>query len=86
MGLTCAITLIFATVLFTGKILYERLLFWSKSNAKYLWLDYLLADFCYNGPNIGLDAALNLDDQPIDVLERRRRGHEYLEKQLVDTK
>jgi hypothetical protein len=81
MGTVAKLTLAFVLVSLVFKKLYEYLVFLLKSNWKYKFLDSL-AGYIYYGPDIGVDKSLALDCPTPQVLERRRRGQEYLSSKL----
>eukprot|EP00978_Attheya_sp_CCMP212_P026214 scaffold85750_cov34-Attheya_sp.AAC.1 len=53
----------------------------TQGNLKYRFLNFL-ADFIYYGDEIGVDATLSLDEPDAALLERRLKGHAYLESTL----
>jgi len=76
-----SVTFAFMGVILVWSYIREWMEFTLNSNLKYRFLDFL-ANFIYYGPNIGVEASLQLDDPATGVLKRRLKGHEYLESKL----
>ena len=77
------VTLVFMAVSLAWSHLMERIDFArkSRSNLKYKFLDGL-ASFIHYGPDIGVRGSLSLDGASSEVVNRRLKGHEYLESKL----
>eukprot|EP00980_Cylindrotheca_fusiformis_P005104 scaffold1083_cov114-Cylindrotheca_fusiformis.AAC.8 len=76
-----SLTLAFIAISLMWSHLVERIQFLTRSNLKYRILDFL-ASFIYYGADIGVTASLSLDNPSEDVLQRRLKGHEYLNSKL----
>ena len=77
------VTIVFMAVSLAWSHLMERIDFArkSRSNLKYKVLDGL-ASFIHYGPDIGVHDSLSLDGASSEVVNRRLKGHEYLESKL----
>jgi glutamate-1-semialdehyde aminotransferase len=78
------LALLFCFVSLVYQRVKERLVFFSKSNFKYKFLD-ALASFIHYGPDIGMEESLQLDNPSPEILKRRRQGQDYLSSKLANT-
>lgn len=76
-----SVTFAFMGVILVWSYIREWMEFAPKSNLKYRFLDFM-ATFIYYGSDIGIENSLQLDDPAPCVLERRLKGHAYLESIL----
>jgi glutamate-1-semialdehyde aminotransferase len=77
-----ALALLFCFVSLLYQRFKEQLVFFSKSNFKYKFLD-ALASFIHYGPDVGMEESLQLDSPSPKILERRRQGQDYLSSKLA---
>ena len=81
MGPVATLVLAFVAVSLLAKLLRERVEFFLHSNAKYRFVN-ALASYIHYGDDLGVDAALTLDNPTAEVLRRRQEGQRYLQGRL----
>ncbi|KAL9183390.1 hypothetical protein ACHAXT_005177 [Thalassiosira profunda] len=81
MGPVATLVLAFVAVSLLAKLLRERIEFFLHSNAKYRFVN-ALASYIHYGDDLGVDAALMLDNPTAEVLRRRQEGQRYLQGRL----